>query len=157
MQISEYDFMKTRTTILGNGLMPDTDSDRILQNRPVLENRDHLSSFFSYANFHRNAAKSSAKRLIKSFPWWFILGNMWTFYCSMELSLFSSKQRKPCPISLAQPIAEGHFILDTTTSVVALSGILHQEKIEKLERYCSPYILAGGPWIQISFYTVPFF
>ena len=85
-------------------------------------------SFLGFVNYYREFIKGYADKI---YPMQQLVGNKGKKFSSTDEAQvsFENMKRELCeaPV-LGMPTEKGMFLLDTDASVVAISGILHQEK-----------------------------
>ena len=110
----------------GIRLDPDKEEAVLTWKSPKTEHQ--LMSFLGFANYYREFIKSYADKV---YPMQHLMrqkGKKFTWNYSAEVS-FQRIKRELCeaPV-LGMPTEKGMYALDTDTSVVAISGKLHQEQ-----------------------------
>ena len=110
----------------GIRLDPDEEEAVLTWKSPKTEHQ--LMSFLGLANYYREFIKSYADKV---YPMQHLMrqkGKKFTWNYSAEVS-FQRIKRELCeaPV-LGMPTEKGMYVLDTDTSVVAISGKLHQEQ-----------------------------
>ena len=110
----------------GIRLDPDEEEAVLTWKSPKTEHQ--LMSFLGFANYYREFIKSYADKV---YPMQHLMrqkGKKFTWNYSAEVS-FQRIKRELCeaPV-LGMPTEKGMYVLDTDTSVVAISGKLHQEQ-----------------------------
>ena len=111
-----------------HGVRPDPEAVEAVLNWKAPKTDTQLMSFLGFANYYREFIKGYAdkiypiKRLMRN------KGKKFTWTDEAQVS-FEKIKRELCeaPV-LGMPTEKGMFVLDTDASVVAISGILHQEQ-----------------------------
>ena len=132
MRAEKCDFMRTETKYLGRvvsaeGIKPDPAAVSKIQEWMPPRNREELQSFLGFANYYRDFIPFHAAKVQ---PMQELLRKNQHFYWKEkhQEAFDSVKQALADATALAAPNEEGHFVLDTDASVVAIAGILHQEQ-----------------------------
>ena len=110
------------------GIRPDSDSVEAVLTWKLPQIEHQLMSFLGFANYYREVIKGYADKV---YPMQQIMshkGKKFTGNNAAE-ELFQRIKKELCeaPV-LGIPTEKGMYVLDTGASVVAISGILHQEQ-----------------------------
>ena len=111
-----------------HGIRPDPDDVEAILSWNSPKTQHQLMSFLGFANYYREFIKGYAvkvdpmqqlmRRKGKKFTW---NNAAWESFQRIKRELYEA------PV-LGKPTENGVYVLDTDTSVVAISGILHQEQ-----------------------------
>ena len=111
-----------------HGVRPDPEAVEAVLTWKAPRTDTQLMSFLGFANYYRGFIKGYADKV---YPMQKLMRNKGKkFECSDEAqTAIENINRELCeaPV-LGMPTEEGMYVLDTDTSVVAISGILHQEQ-----------------------------
>ena len=131
MRVSKCDFMKSEIKYpyrveSAEGIKPDPKAVIKLRDWDVPRNKTEMQSFLGFANYYRNFIPGIHAKLVA--PLHAITGVNATFSWEVEQQQAFKGIKIPLmeATALAQPDSEGEFVLDTDSSGVAISGILHQ-------------------------------
>ena len=111
-----------------HGVRPDPEAVEAVLTWKAPKTDTQLMSFLGFANYYREFVKGYADKI---YPMQQLLknkGKKFTWTDEAQVS-FENIKRELCeaPV-LGMPTEKGMFVLDTDASVVAISGILHQEQ-----------------------------
>ena len=134
LKASKCNFMDTEIKFLGRkisakGIQPDPESVQKVQEWDPPRNKNEVASCLGLANYYRNFIDKFAEI---SAPLNKLRAKNVKFECTEDCQqAFETLKEKLCqePI-LTLPNETGKFYLDTDASIVAISGILHQEQEE---------------------------
>ena len=131
---SKCEILKDSIKYLGrvvdkHGIRPDPDAvDAVLTwKSPKTEHQ--LMSFLGFANYYREFVKGYADKVYPVQQLMRHKGKKFTWNNAAEESFQRiKKQLCEAPVPVGMPTEKGMYVLDTEASVVAVSGILHQEQ-----------------------------
>ena len=108
-------------------MRPDPEAVDAVLTRKAPETDTQLMSFLGLANYYREFIKGYADEIYPMQRLMRNKGKKFTWTDEAQVS-FENIKRELCeaPV-LGMPTEKGMFVLDTDASVVAISGILHQE------------------------------
>ena len=111
-----------------HGVRPDLEAVEAVLTWKATKTDTQLMSFLGFANFYRNFVKGSADKIYPMQQLMRNKGEKFTWTDEAQVS-FENIKRELCeaPV-LGMPTEKGMFVLGTDASVVAISGILHQEQ-----------------------------
>ena len=111
-----------------NGIRPDPDAVEVVLTWKSPKTEHQLISFLHFANFYREFIKCYAAKVYPMQQLMWHKGKKFTWNNATEES-FQGIKKELCeaPV-LGMPTEKGTNVLDTDVSVVAISGILHQEQ-----------------------------
>lgn len=127
---NKCDFMKTQLLYLGHvvsaeGVLPDPEKVRVLQNYPLPKNADEVRRFVAFCNYYRKFIPSFSEITIplnklcrKNEPF------TWTNNCQKSFETLKNKLISPPVLQYPDFSKENTFILQTDASNIAVSGIL---------------------------------
>ena len=111
-----------------HGVRPDPEAVEAVLTWKAPRTDTQLLSFLGFANYYREFMKGHADKV---YPMQKLMRNKWKkFEWNDEAQVaFENIKRELCkaPV-LGMPTEKGMYVLDTDASVVAISGILHQEQ-----------------------------
>ena len=111
-----------------HGVRPDPEAVEAVLTWKVPKTDTQLMSFLGFANYYREFIKGYADKI---YPMQRLMRNKGKKFTSTDEAQvsFENIKRELCeaPV-LGMPTEKGMFVLDTDASVVAISGILHQEQ-----------------------------
>ena len=108
-----------------HGVRPDPEAVEAVLTWKAPKTDTQLMSFLGFANFYREFVKGYADKI---YPMQQLMRNEGKKFTKAQVS-FENIKRELCEASvLGMPTEKGMFVLDTDASVVAISGILHQEQ-----------------------------
>ena len=121
------------------GKKPDPKAVWKLRDWEIPRNKTEMQSILGFANYYREFIPWHAKLVA---PLHAITGIKATFALGTEQQLAFNEIKKALidATALAHPVSEGEFVLDTDTSAVAISGILHQWQGPPGERCLRPIV-----------------
>ena len=107
---------------------PDPEAVEAVLTWKALKTDTQLMSFIWFANYYREFVKGYADKIYPMQQLMRNKGKKFTWTDEAQIS-FENIKRELCeaPV-LGMPTEKGMFVLDTDASVVAISGILHQEQ-----------------------------
>ena len=111
-----------------HGVRPDPEAVEAVLTWKALRTDTQLMSFLRFANYYREFIKGYADKM---YPMQKLMRNKGKkFEWSDEAqTVFENIKRELCEVPvLGMPTEKGMYVLDTDASVVAISGILHQEQ-----------------------------
>ena len=130
---SKCEILKDSTKYLGrmvdrHGIRPDPDAVEAVLTWKLPKTEHQLMSFLGFANYNRELIKGYADKVYPIQQLMRHKGNKFTWNNAAEES-FQRIKKDLCeaPV-LGKPTKKGMYVLDTDASVVAISGILHQEQ-----------------------------
>ena len=130
---SKCEILKDSIKYLGrmvdkHGIRPDTDAVEAVLTWKSPKTEHQLMSFLSFANYYREFIKGYADKVYPMQQLMRHKGKKFTWNNAAEES-FQRIKKELCeaPV-LGMPTEKGMYVLDTDASVVAISGILHQEQ-----------------------------
>ena len=110
-----------------HGVRPDSEAVEAVLTWKTPKTDPQLMSFLGFANYYREFIKGYAEKI---YPVQKLTRNKGKKFCwtnDAQVS-FETNRRELCEAPfLGMPTEKGIFLLDTVESVVAISGILHQE------------------------------
>ena len=111
-----------------HGVRPDPEAVEAVLTWKAPKTDTQLMSFLGFANYYREFIKGYADKLYPMQRLMRNKGKKFTWTDEAQVS-FENIKRELCeaPV-LGMPTEKGMFVLDTDASVVAISGILHQEQ-----------------------------
>ena len=111
-----------------HGVRPDLEADEAFLTWKAPKRDTQLMSFLGFANYYREFVKGYADKICPMQQLMRNKGKKFTWTDEEQVS-FENIKRELCeaPV-LDMPTEKGMFVLDTDASVVAISGILHQEQ-----------------------------
>ena len=111
-----------------HGVRPDPESVEAVLTWKAPKTDTQLMSFLGFANYYREFIKGYADKIYPMQRLMRNKGKKFTWTDEAQVS-FENIKRELCeaPV-LGMPTEKGMFVLDTDASVVAISGILHQEQ-----------------------------
>ena len=111
-----------------HGVRPDPEAVEAVLTWKAPKTDTQLMSFLGFANYYREFIKGYADKIYPMQRLMRNKGKKFTWTDEAQVS-FENIKRELCeaPV-LGMPTEEGMFVLDTDASVVAISGILHQEQ-----------------------------
>ena len=111
-----------------HGIRPDPDAVEAVLNWKSPKTKHQLMSFLGFANYYREFVKSYADKVYPMQQLMRHKGKKFTWNNAAEES-FQRIKKELCeaPV-LGMPTEKGMYVLDTDASVVAISGIVHQEQ-----------------------------
>ena len=111
-----------------HGIRPDTDAVEAVLTWKSPKTEHQLMSFLGFANYYREFIKGYADKVYPMQQLMRHKGKKFTWNNAAEAS-FQRIKKELCeaPV-LGIPTEKGMYVLDTDASVVAISGILHQEQ-----------------------------
>ena len=111
-----------------HGVRPDPEAVEAVLTWKAPKTDTHLMSFLEFANFYREFIKGYADKIYPMQRLMRNKGKKFTWTDEAQVS-FENIKRELCeaPV-LGMPTEKGMFALDTDASVVAISGIFHQEQ-----------------------------
>ena len=130
---SKCEILKDSIKYLGrmvdkHGIRPDTDAVEAVLTWKSPKTEHQLMSFLGFANYYREFIKGYADKVYPMQQLMRHKGKKFTWNNAAEES-FQRIKKELCeaPV-LGMPTEKGMYVLDTDASVVAISGILHQEQ-----------------------------
>ena len=130
---SKCEILKDSIKYLGrmvdkHGIRPDPDAVEAVLTWKSPKTEHQLMSFLGFANYYREFIKGYADKVYPMQQLMRHKGKKFTWNNAAEES-FQRIKKELCetPV-LGMPTEKGMYVLDTDASVVAISGILHQEK-----------------------------
>ena len=133
MRKSKCEFLKDSINYLGrmvdkDGIRPNPDAVEAVLTWKSLKTEHQLMSFLGFANYFRELIRGYAEKVYPMQQLMKHMGKKFTLNNAAEES-FQRIKMKLCeaPV-LGVPKEKGMYVLDTDASVVAISGILHQEQ-----------------------------
>ena len=130
---SKCEILKDSIKYLGrmvdkHGIRPDPDAVEAVLTWKSPKTENQLMSFLGFANYYREFVKSYADKVYPMQQLMRHKGKKFTWNNAADES-FQRIKKKLCdaPV-LGMPTEKGMYVLDTDASVVAISGILHQEQ-----------------------------
>ena len=130
---SKCEILKDSIKYLGrmvdrHGIRPDPDAVEAVLTWKSPKTEHQLMSFLGFANYHREFIKGYADKVYPMQQLMRHKGKKFTWNNAAEES-FQRIKKELCeaPV-LGMPTEKGMYVLDTDASVVAISGILHQEQ-----------------------------
>ena len=130
---SKCEILKDSIKYLGrmvdkHGIRPDPDAVEAVLTWKSPKTEHHLMSFLGFANYYREFIKGYADKIYPMQQLMRHKGKKFTWNNAAEES-FQRIKKELCeaPV-LGMPTEKGIYVLDTDASVVAISGILHQEQ-----------------------------
>ena len=111
-----------------HGVIPDPEAVEAVLTWKAPKTDTQLMSFLGFANYYREFIKGYADKIYPMQRLMRNKGKKFTWTDEAQVS-FENIKRELCeaPV-LGMPTEKGMFVLDTDASVVAISGILHQEQ-----------------------------
>ena len=111
-----------------HGVRPDPEAVEAVLTWKAPKTDTQLMSFLGFANYYREFIKGYAEKIYPMQRLMRNKGKKFTWTDEAQVS-FENIKRELCeaPV-LGMPTEKGMFVLDTNASVVAISGILHQEQ-----------------------------
>ena len=111
-----------------HGVRPDPEAVEAVLTWKAPKTDTQLMSFLGFANYYREFIKGYADKIYPMQRLMRNKGKKFTWTDEAQVS-FENIKRELCeaPV-LGMPTEKGMFVLDTDASVVAVSGILHQEQ-----------------------------
>ena len=111
-----------------HGVRPDPEAVEAVLTWKAPKTDTQLMSFLGFANYYREFVKGYADKIYHMQHLMRNKGKKFTWTDEAQVS-FENIKREICeaPV-LGMPTGKGMFVLDTDASVVAISGILHQEQ-----------------------------
>ena len=130
---SKCEILKDSIKYLGrlvdkHGVRPDPEAVEAVLTWKAPKTDTQLMSFLGFANYYREFIKGYADKIYPMQKLMRNKGKKFTWTDEAQVS-FENIKRELCeaPV-LGMPTEKGMFVLDTDASVVAISGILHQEQ-----------------------------
>ena len=130
---SKCEILKDLISYLGrivdkHGIRPDPNAVKAVLTWKSPKTEHQLLRFLCFANFYREFVKGYADKVYPMQQLMRSKGKKFTWNNAAEES-FQRTKRELCeaPV-LGMPTEKGMYVLDTDASIVAISGILHQEQ-----------------------------
>ena len=130
---SKCEILKDSIKYLGrmvdrHGIRPDPDAVEAVLTWKLPKTEHQLMSFLGFANYYREFIKGYADKVYPMQQLMRYKGKKFTWNNAAEES-FQRIKKELCeaPV-LGMPTEKGMYVLDTDASVVAISGVLHQEQ-----------------------------
>ena len=111
-----------------HGIRPDPDAVEAILSWNSPKTQHQLMSFLGFANYYREFIKGYAVKLDPMQQFMRRKGKKFTWNNAARESFQRMKRELYEAPVLGKPTENGVYVLDTDTSVVAISGILHQEQ-----------------------------
>ena len=129
MRVAKSDFMKSEIKYLGRvvsaeGVKPDPKAVAQLRDWEIPRNKTEMQSILCFANYYREFIPWQAK-LVAPLNTIIVVNATFTWGSEQQQAFSEIKMALIDATALAQPDSDGEFVLDTDTSAVAISGILH--------------------------------
>ena len=144
MRAEKCDFMRTETKFLGRvvsaeGIKPDPEAVTKIQEWLPPRNKEEIQSFLGFAIYYRDFVSFHHAKVQ---PMQELLKKNQHFYWEVrhQEAFDSVKQALANAPTLAAPIEQGRFVLDSDASTVAIAGILHQEQVYNGKAILRPII-----------------
>ena len=129
MRVAKCDFMKSEIKYLGRvvsaeGVKPDPEAVAKLRDWEFPRNMTEMQSILGFANYYHEFIPWQAK-LVAPLNTIIVVNATFTWGSEQQQDFSEIKLALIDATALAQPDSDGEFVLDTDTSAVAISGILH--------------------------------